>query len=466
MKFLKKKEVLIIDPLETLLETSSTKGAEYVGIRSGIINEKRISALNGVIKKEMNCIDTGYGIRILSDGITSFTSVPDIKYAPREVEKAIRASSMLSNWKRGTSSLSNSAKSEANIKVNPKIDWKDLTKQDFDTYISELYNYVSEKINVPAMIELDLLFFNWSERFINTEGSRIFQEYPYSILTLTGRVKKNNQVVKFYKNYGGLGGLETLPFQNLEQTNEFIEVVNNLPTAKSVKNGNYKAVLCEDFAWTCIHEVLGHSLEADNVLAGRSFTAGLLGMKIAPSIVTVIDDPYIETVGFYEYDSEGTKGKGTLLVEEGIHTDFLHSRETAAAMDAESSANYKAFSFEHLPQVRMSNIFFSPKDFSFEELLEKTKNGLYVGDGLGGSAETQTGEFNLNSQYGRLIENGELGEYFLQLQVSGNMLNTLTKITGIGNRLLAQPGSCVKNNQRIFVGSVSPKISVSELRVS
>ena len=45
-------------------------------------------------------------------------------------------------------------------------------------------------------------------------------------------------------------------------------------------------------------------------------------------------------------------------------------------------------------------------------------------------------------------------------------MDTLSKIENVGDRLLAQPGSCVKNNQRIFVGSVCPKISVSEMRVS
>ena len=147
-------------------------------------------------------------------------------------------------------------------------------------------------------------------------------------------------------------------------------------------------------------------------------------------------------------------------------TDFLQSRITAAAMDTESSSNYRAFSFEFLPQIRMSNIFFEPKDFSTEELIEDIKDGLFIGDGLGGSSEPQTGEYNLDAQYGRSIKNGELDEYILQFQLSGSMMDTLSKIENVGDRLLAQPGSCVKNNQRIYVGSVCPKISVSEMRVS
>jgi len=114
----------------------------------------------------------------------------------------------------------------------------------------------------------------------------------------------------------------------------------------------------------------------------------------------------------------------------------------------------------------MSNFFFEPKDYTEEELFENVKEGLYIGDGLGGSSEPQTGEYNLDAQYGRKILNGELGDYVLQFQLSGRMLDTLSKIERIANKILAQPGSCVKNNQRVFVGSIGPKISISEMRVS
>ena len=49
--------------------------------------------------------------------------------------------------------------------------------------------------------------------------------------------------------------------------------------------------------------------------------------------------------------------------------------------------------------------------------------------------------------------------------ISGNN-ETLSKIESISDRLVAQPGSCVKNNQRLYVGSVCPKIAVTEMKVS
>ncbi len=410
-------------------------------------------------------INSGYGIRILKNGIISFISVPSLTNASPEIDRSIRSINNLSTFKLGNVELAQTPIVQTSVSEKAKISWENLEHSEIDKDIKNLSEYVKDFLTVDAKLEFDLHFINWSELIRNTEGTRIYQEFPYSILTVTGRTLNNSQQVKYYVNFGGLGGYETLPFNDFNALDSFIDIVNHLPTAKRISPGEYPTVCSEDMAWTLAHEVLGHSLEGDNVLSGKSFTAGLLGLKVAPSFVSLIDDPYIKTVGFFEFDSEGTKGRGTLLIDEGILSDFLHSRETAAAIDAESSSNYRAYDFDSLPQVRMSNIFFEPKDFSFSELLETTKNGLYIGDGWGGSSEPQTGEYTLDAQYGREIVNGELGEYYLNFQLSGRMMDTLANITGIGDRLLTQPSSCVKNNHRIYVGSVCPKIAIKSMRV-
>ena len=455
-----------IEALESMMKIADEQGTSYTDIRYGRTNIKNIIAKNGIIINETNCINSGYGIRMLSEGMETFCSIPNLKYAEKEIKKAISVSKLLTNWKKGISQLAGTPVSEAEVVRKPRTDWENLDVIEIEEKITDLNSYISDFLKVEAEIETDIQLIKWAETFSNSEGSKVYQEFPYVVLTLTGRVHKNNHQVKYYKSFGGMGGLEILPFDKLDDTLGFIEVINNLPNASLVEPGLYNSVLSEDMAWTLNHEVFGHSLEADNVLSGRSFSSGLLGMKIAPSMVSVIDDPYIESLGYYEFDSEGVKGRGTLLVDEGILTDFLQSRITAAAMGTESSSNYRAYNFEYLPQVRMSNFFFEPKDFTEEELFESIKDGLYIGDGLGGSSEPQTGEYNLDAQYGRKIKDGELGDYVLQFQLSGRMLDTLSKIEYISNKLLAQPGSCVKNNQRVFVGSIGPKITISEMRVS
>ena len=459
---------ILIERASSLFDSAKSKGADYIDIRYGRVLENFIQIKNNQVVYSSRNVTSGYGIRVLTDGVLSFISVPRISAAEKELQRSIIFSNKVTKWKKGNVSLAEVPASEAEVNFKPKMSLEAIGLEEVESLLVETYEYINEKLNVDAEIEIDLQFKDWMEQFVSSEGTKIIQQYPYTVCVVTGRVRKNNHKIRYFTTFGGLGGIETLPLKDKERhaLDEFCEIINNIPNAKALKKGRYTALLSEDMAWTLIHECLGHSLEGDNVLSGRSFTAGLLGMKVAPSILSVIDDPYLATVGYYEYDSEGIKGKGTLLIDEGILTDFLHSRETAAAMDSEPSGNYRAPRFDFLPQVRMSNIFAEPKDSSDEELLEIVKNGIFVGDGLGGSAEPQTGEYNLNALYGREIKNGELGRYLIGFQLSGNMLETLSKIIGVGNRLLAKPGSCVKNFQRIYVGSVSPKIALSEARIS
>ncbi len=405
-------------------------------------------------------------MRLLVNGIISFLSFPSINNAKNQIKSIVKSSDIVASWKKGNSTLAEAAVTNTSVTEKPKENWKDLDKEDLESLISSVHNYIKSNIPNDVVLEIDLRHINWSELFCNSEESRVYQEYPYTILTVTASSEKNGQRVRYYQNFGGLGGLEVVPFRNFTQFDKLIDIAQNFKNSKMVKAGNYKTVMSEDITWTLIHEVLGHSLEADNVLAGKSFTAGLLGMKIAPPIISVIDDPYIHTVGYYEFDSEGVKGKGTLLLEEGILTDFLHSRKTAAAMGGLSTGNYKAHLFDSLPQVRMSNIFIEPRDYTDEELIEDVKNGIFIGDGLSGSSEPQTGYYNLNAQYGREIRDGELGDYLYGFQIGGQMMKTLSNISGIGKKIYTQPASCVKNHQRIYLGSISPKISISDIRVS
>ncbi|MHA2357747.1 MAG: PmbA/TldA family metallopeptidase, partial [Candidatus Heimdallarchaeaceae archaeon] len=90
----------MIDPFNSLLEIANKQKASYADIRYGRIEQKNIIALNGEIIKENNCINSGYGIRMLSDGIVTFSSTPDIKFAEEEIKKSARISGLISNWKK------------------------------------------------------------------------------------------------------------------------------------------------------------------------------------------------------------------------------------------------------------------------------------------------------------------------------------------------------------------------------
>ncbi|MHA2309787.1 MAG: hypothetical protein ACXABJ_10955, partial [Candidatus Heimdallarchaeaceae archaeon] len=145
----------------------------YSDIRYGRIEQKNIIALDGEIIKEDNCINSGYGIRMLSDGIITFASSPNIDYAEREIKKAARVSNLISNWKKGIAALIDAPVVDSSVIKKPKISWQEMDLQENKENIRNLDDFIRDSLKVEAEIETDIMFMNWSERFGNSEGSRV-----------------------------------------------------------------------------------------------------------------------------------------------------------------------------------------------------------------------------------------------------------------------------------------------------
>src|SRR2546422_1066953 len=93
---------------------------------------------------------------------------------------------------------------------------------------------------------------------------------------------------------------------------------------------------------------------------------------------------------------------------EGRVTEFLQTRETAAAMHTRSNGAARAVNYNVEAIVRMANTFVEPKDHTVEELLEDVKFGVYMKSFM----EWNIDDKRYNAKYaGReayLVENGEV----------------------------------------------------------
>ena len=81
------------------------------------------------------------------------------------------------------------------------------------------------------------------------------------------------------------------------------------------------------------HEAMGHPCEADLVLGG-AVTGDLVGKRVASELITMVDFAHTydgEEVSIPVYcDDEGTPARDAVLIKDGILTEFMSSRETAA----------------------------------------------------------------------------------------------------------------------------------------
>ena len=104
----------------------------------------------------------------------------------------------------------------------------------------------------------------------------------------------------------------------------------------------------------------------------------------------------------------------------------------------------------------MSNTFLEPGDLSFEELIEDIKDGIYLKGSRGGQVDTGKGIFQFNATEAYKIENGELNDHFRDVSLSGNILETLNGVDGIGSDFKLSVGYCGKGGQTAPVGDGGP----------
>ncbi|MFX1298547.1 MAG: TldD/PmbA family protein, partial [Promethearchaeota archaeon] len=215
-----------------------------------------------------------------------------------------------------------------------------------------------------------------------------------------------------------------------------------------------------------VHEAFGHACEADAVLSGESILANKLGSKIGLEIVTIIDDPTLKgNFGYYPYDSEGTPSQKTVLVQNGILKNYLHSLETASRLKMQPTGNARAQNYQTVPIVRMSNTYFKPGAWKLEELLEEVQNGLFLEGWTYGYTDPTKGSFTFKCRQAHKIEKGERTELLRDAGLSGMTLEILNHVIGIGRGLEFSDGYCGKDNQYAPVTDGGSHVACSDVIV-
>jgi TldD protein len=235
-----------------------------------------------------------------------------------------------------------------------------------------------------------------------------------------------------------------------------------LLAAERAPAGRFDVVIDPIICGLLTHEAFGHNCEADAVWAGESILEGKEGTQVAHEDVTIVDDPTIPGVnGSYVYDHEGTPGERHLLVENGILTSYLHSLETAARLEERPNGAARGQGHTYPPIVRMSNSFIAPGDWSFEEMLAEMKSGLYLTGGNWGYVFTARGQFTCNVEEAYAIEDGQLGQHYRNVSISGLTLEALRNVSAVGNDLQFELGGvCGKNGQSANVDAGGPHVRI------
>jgi TldD protein len=428
---------------EKLKEMLGKVDADYADIRHELKKDTVIS-FSG---KELNEIGSnstdGFVLRILKNG--GMASVVFTKEA--DAEKAIKRTAENAQLiGQNSSQPAKLAKSEVvKESFSPKLkeDPREIPIQQKLELVRK-YNQIPLSYEKVATTNITYQEIIREKHFVNSEGSEIKEELVTTRLAGEIISREGNLAQNIRLGLGGSNGFSTVRDQE-QFFEDRTKLVLGLLKAQPVAGGIHNCVLNPSMAGLFTHEAFGHYSEADIIENLPSMREKMkLGSLLGGDILNITDNATLpDQLGFYKYDDEGVRVRSTELMKNGILTGRLHNRKTAAAFGEPVSGHCIAQDFRFPPIIRMGCIFIQPGDLSFEELTSMLGNGLYILDAKGG--ETAGENFTFGAQYGYLVKDGKVKGMVRDINISGNLYETLKNIIALGNDfVLSKTGGCGK----------------------
>ena len=442
-----------VDYLEVRIENNQTDQIRFFGKSLDSLNQSE--AQGGYIR---SCYKGGWG----------FCSFNNVENLEKYIEEAIQHALLLGAEGDGETLLApvNPINQICPIKLSGKDPRKiSLTnKVELFKNYNDLINSFSNKITASTARYLEKI---QSVTFLSSEGTYLEHGWIDMEARFSATTQKNGTVQVAQESLGSRMG-----FEEVENLNERIKQMSKRAVdqleLKPPKAGTYTVVIDPILTGLFVHEAFGHLSEGDFIFDNPAMQEFMtFGKKFGEKFLNILDGGKVPNHrGSFLFDDEGTPSQDTYLVKEGILVGRLHSRETAGKLNEKPTGNARCLDYRFPPIVRMTNTWIEPQNNSPEDLISDIKLGIWAGNWLGG--QTNGEMFTFASGEARMIRDGKLAESIKDVNLTGNVFQTLKDIDGIGNDMYwDESGGCGKSGQSgLSVGVGGPSIRIKNMVVA
>ncbi|MHA2028416.1 MAG: TldD/PmbA family protein [Candidatus Kariarchaeaceae archaeon] len=408
------------------LEKAQSQGVEYADVKWMQRSEVLLGVKNEVVETNSQSKAQGIGVKILLDGGYGFaaTNILTKDALEKTAKRAFRVAKASGKTMKSPFSLADEPVYEDTVLTPMKKDPDDVEATEIIDHLMRACKAMD--VDDQRIKSRTSSFSHWKDHMIlwTSEGSRINQT-----ICVTGGglnmlvVEGGDTQMRGYP--GGMrGDLCTAGYEYFEH----MDLENNAPQVAKEALGLLEAKHCpaRNDATVIIkpgqlmlqlHEN-GHGFEMDRAydyeaaFAGTSFIKPHLmnELRYGNDLITVYADAtHPGGLGTFFYDHEGVKAQKTTLVEDGTLVGYMSSRETAGLQGWErSSGSARAFGYNRMPLIRMTNINLKPGDWGYNELIEDTKDGYIMDTNVSWSIDDLRLSFQFGTEIGWRVENGEI----------------------------------------------------------
>ncbi|OEF98696.1 TldD/PmbA family protein [Desulfuribacillus alkaliarsenatis] len=453
---------------QSIIEKVIAKALETGGDFAEVFFENKvrqaITCEDGKIERIISGYDLGVGIRVIQKETISYAYTDDISEASLYETAKVAGSAAKQQITKPIALTKGKQISPIHmIKIRPE----DVEKTDKVKWVLEANQAARDYSNFVSQV---MVGYNDSVQNViiaNSNGLYVEDERILTRLNVQAVALKNGVMQTGFYGPGRLMGSELFDIDTPESIGkEASRIAVTMLDAKPAPSGALPVVIDNGFGGVLFHEACGHPLEADAIQKGTSVYKGLIGKKVASSLVTAIDSSIIPNAwGSLHVDDEGQAGQATVLIKDGILQDYMYDYKRAVVEGRSSTGNGRRMSYQHIPLPRMTNTYIDNGQSNPEDIISSTSEGFYAKRLSGGQVNPATGDFTFVVSEGYMIRNGKIEEPVRGATLIGNGPEILKRIDMVGNNLELAPGMCGKSGQTVPAGVGQPTLRLSECTV-
>lgn len=412
------------DLIDRALDAADRLGASYADIRVVERTSEELTVKNGALEAATSNVSAGFGLRVLVNGAWGFSSSAQLEpaEADRIAGEAVEIARASGLARKGPVELDDTPPITDSYRTaygedpfGVSLDDKLRILMEADAAMARVPGVAIREGNVVAGREI--------KTFASTAGARIEQEIVEAGGGIEATAVNDSEMQQrsYPNSFGGqsvTGGFEAVRALALaDHAQETAELAVALLDAPQCPSGEMDIVLDSTQVALQIHESCGHPTELDRVFgteasfAGTSFlTTDKLGkLRYGSDLVSIDADATAPGgLGTFGYDDEGVAAQNVPLIENGLLVGYLTSRETAPRIGRGSMGSARAWTWSHIPLIRMTNINLRPGDAgSLDDLIADTRDGIYMSINKSWSIDDRRLNFQFGDQAGWLIKNGK-----------------------------------------------------------
>ncbi|MHB1459099.1 MAG: TldD/PmbA family protein [Armatimonadota bacterium] len=413
------------DITEKALRRILDNGAEYGDIRIVKGQSEAIEVKNGKVDSLSSDSNSGFGIRVIADGAWGFASSCDFNFEEVDsiADMAVRIARASACANRDSVKLSGIDPVEGRFTSPCEIDPFEVPLNEKIQLLLDADHIITQNPDIKVT-SATMNFWKTETTFASTEGSYIEQVKTESGAGISATAIGNGDVQtrSHPSSMGGDFSTSGYEFVNgcdlIANAERITGEASALLYADQCPSVNTSLILEGSMLALQVHESCGHPVELDRVFGTESSYAGtsflmpemLNDFQYGSNIVNINADATIPNgLGSFFYDDEGVPAQKVVLVENGVFKGYLTSRETAEKMGWSSSGAMRADGWNRIPIIRMTNINLEPGDWTLDEMIEDTKDGIFAEMVSSWSIDDKRLNFQFATEIAHEIKDGSVG---------------------------------------------------------